>query len=155
MKMKQQRRSDCPISVALETIGDTWSLLIIRDIVYFGKKTYGEFLASPEKMATNILANRLFLLEQKQILIRESMGNRKGRESFRLTEKGLALIPIVLEMAAWGGTYDSDTGAPQAWLKIVRKDREKVLRLIYQTVRNGGSIFVGKNRVVDKLGLKL
>lgn len=68
MKTNHIRRSDCPISFSLETIGDTWSLLIIRDIVYCGKKTYGEFLDSDEKIASNILASRLALLEQKGIL---------------------------------------------------------------------------------------
>jgi hypothetical protein len=64
MKHKHQRRSDCSINFALETVGDPWSLLIIRDIVYFGKKTYGEFLASEEGIATNVLADRLAHLEQ-------------------------------------------------------------------------------------------
>jgi DNA-binding HxlR family transcriptional regulator len=68
MKKNQQRRSDCPINVALETFGDTWSLFIIRDMVYFGKKTYGEFLASEESIATNILASRLVHLEQQGML---------------------------------------------------------------------------------------
>jgi DNA-binding HxlR family transcriptional regulator len=65
MKHTHQRRSDCPINFALETFGDPWSLLLIRDIVYFGKNTYGEFLVSEEGMATNILASRLAHLEHQ------------------------------------------------------------------------------------------
>src|SRR6266581_4030495 len=65
MKHRHQRRSDCPINFALETFGDLWSLLLIRDIVYFGKRTYGEFFASEEGMATNILASRLARLEEE------------------------------------------------------------------------------------------
>src|SRR5205085_10457184 len=71
MKHTQQRRSDCPINFALETFGDPWSLLLIRDIVYFGKKTYGEFLASEEGMATNILASRLARLEEQGSLMKK------------------------------------------------------------------------------------
>src|SRR6185503_5849204 len=106
MKMKQQRRSDCPINFALETFGDTWSLLIIRDIVYFGKKTYGEFLDSDEGIATNILANRLVHLEQKGILLKKPHDTDKRKEVYLLTEKGLDLIPILLEMAGWSAQHD-------------------------------------------------
>src|SRR5437868_11918581 len=99
MKTKQHRRSDCPISVALETFGDTWSLLIVRDMIYFGKKTYGEFLESQEGIATNILASRLAQLEQKGILSKKPDAADKRKEVYSLTETGLDLIPILLEMA--------------------------------------------------------
>ena len=71
MKHKYQRRSGCPINFALETFGDPWSLLIIRDMVYFGKKTYSEFFASEEGIATNILASHLAHLEQQGILVKK------------------------------------------------------------------------------------
>src|SRR5437879_1445386 len=87
MKHTQHRRSDCPINFALETFGDPWSLLIIRDIVYFGKKTYGEFLESEEKMATNILASRLARLEQLGILVKKPSAVDKRKEEYALTEK--------------------------------------------------------------------
>src|ERR1700738_1277355 len=101
MAKKQQRRSDCPISFGLETFGDTWSLLIVRDIVYFGKKTYGEFLESEEGIATNILASRLVQLEEKGILVKRRHEMDRRKEVYSLTEKGLSLIPILLEMADW------------------------------------------------------
>src|SRR2546421_11585921 len=99
MKHKHQRRSDCPINFALETFGDPWSLLILRDIIYFGKKTYGEFLASEEGMATNILASRLVQLEQRGILMKKLSEKDKRKEEYVLTEKGLDLIPTLVEMA--------------------------------------------------------
>ena len=151
MKKKQQRRSDCPINFALETFGDRWSLLIIRDIVYFGKKTYGEFLASDEGMATNILASRLVHLEQKGILVKKPHETDKRKEVYLLTEKGLDLIPILLEMAGWSAQHDPQTSAPQAWIAMVNADKEKMIRLIRQTVRSGGSIFAGPASVVSKL----
>src|SRR5947208_6372448 len=107
MKHTNQRRSDCPINFALETFGDMWSLLIIRDIVYFGKKTYGEFLASEEGIATNILASRLALLEQKGMLVKKPHEEDKRKEMYVLTEKGLDIIPILVEMANWSAQYDS------------------------------------------------
>ena len=81
MNKKQRRRSDCPISFGLETFGDLWSLLIIRDIVYFGKKTYGEFLDSDEAIATNILASRLQHLEQQGILLKTPSHHRQTQRS--------------------------------------------------------------------------
>src|SRR5690349_5703698 len=102
MKKHQERRSDCPINFGLQIFGDTWSLLIIRDIVYFGKKTYGEFLESDEGIASNILASRLANLEQMGILRKKPHDADKRKEDYVLTEKGLDLIPILLEMSNWG-----------------------------------------------------
>jgi DNA-binding HxlR family transcriptional regulator len=151
MKNKQQRRSDCPINFSLETFGDLWSLLIIRDIVYFGKKTYKEFLESDEGIATNILASRLALLEQKGILLKKPHETDKRKEVYSLTETGLDLIPILLEMAQWGAQHDPQTGAPMEWIALVKADKERMIRLIRETVRNGGSIFVGTDSVVAKI----
>jgi DNA-binding HxlR family transcriptional regulator len=151
MKQKQQRRSDCPINFALETFGDMWSLLIIRDIVYFGKKTYSEFLASDEAIATNILASRLLHLEQKGILVKKPSAVDKRKEVYSLTEKGLDLIPVLLEMAGWSAQHDPQTSAPQAWIALVKADKEKMISLIRETVRSGGSIFAGPDSVISKL----
>ena len=151
MKHKQQRRSDCPINFALETFGDMWSLLIIRDMVYFGKKTYGEFLASEEGIATNILASRLVHLEQKGTLVKKPHETDKRKEVYLLTDKGLDLISILLEMARWSAQHDPQTAAPQAWIAMVNADREKMIRLIRETVQSGGSIFSGPDSVVSKL----
>jgi DNA-binding HxlR family transcriptional regulator len=151
MKNKQHRRSDCPINFALETFGDHWSLLIIRDMVYFGKKTYGEFLASDEGMATNILASRLVQLEQKGILVKKPYDRDKRKEIYFLTDKGLDLIPILLEMAGWSAQHDPQTSAPQAWIAMVKAAKAKMIRLIRETVQSGGSIFSGPNSVVSKL----
>src|SRR5437879_173146 len=120
MKKTQHRRSDCPINFALETLGDRWSLLIVRDIVYFGKKTYGEFLAAEEGIATNILASRLVQLEQTGILTKKPHDTDKRKELYLLTEKGLDLIPILLEMSGWSAKHDLQTGAPAAWVAMVK-----------------------------------
>lgn len=150
MNKKQQRRSDCPINFALETFGDRWSLLIIRDIVYFGKKTYGEFLASDEGMATNILASRLVHLEQQGLVVKKPDETDKRKEVYLLTDKGLDLIPILLEMAGWGAQHDPHTAAPQAWMARVKADKEKMIQLIRETVQSGGSVFSGPNSVVSR-----
>ncbi|HET8840923.1 MAG TPA: helix-turn-helix domain-containing protein [Ktedonobacteraceae bacterium] len=155
MKKNQQRRSDCPINFALQTYGDMWSLLIVRDIVYFGKKTYGEFLASEEKIATNILASRLALLEQEGLLLKKPHDSDKRKEMYVLTEKGLDVIPILVEIAEWSSRYDPQTGAPPEWIDLVRTEKPKMIALMRETVRNGGSVFVGPDSVLSKLeGMK-
>jgi DNA-binding HxlR family transcriptional regulator len=150
MKHTYQRRSDCPINFALETFGDPWSLLILRDIVYFGKKTYGEFLASEEGMATNILASRLAHLEQQGILAKKPSEKDRRKEEYALTEKGLDLIPVLVEMANWSAQYDPCTGAPADWIALMKSDREKMIQLIRETVQSGGSVFVGEKSLVSQ-----
>ena len=151
MKHTQHRRSDCPISFALETFGDTWSLLIIRDMVYFGKHTYGEFLASEEGMATNILASRLARLEQLGILVKRPSPSDKRKDEYILTEKGLDLIPVLVEMANWSAEYDPQTGAPPAWIALMKAEREQMIERMRETVRSGAAVFVGENSLISQL----
>ncbi|MXQ52948.1 winged helix-turn-helix transcriptional regulator [Shimazuella alba] len=149
-------KSHCPINFSLESFGDPWSLLIVRDIVYYGKKTYAEFLSSEEKISSNILANRLLQLQQKGILVKKTHPFLKRKEVYELTEKGLDLIPIILTLAGWGAKHDPETITPQTdaseiWFSALRTDREKVYKLIHETVKNGGSIFSGSNSVISQL----
>ena len=150
MKHKYQRRSDCPINFALETFGDPWSLLIIRDLVYFGKRTYGEFLASEEGIATNILATRLAHLEQQGILTKKPHPTDERKEVYVLTEKGLDLIPVLVEMANWSAQYDAQTGAPPAWIALMNADKEKMTQLIRETVQRGNAVFVGPHSLISQ-----
>jgi len=150
MKHTHQRRSDCPINFALETFGDPWSLLIIRDIVYFGKRTYKEFLASEEGMATNILASRLALLEHKGILEKKTFEGDRRKEEYRLTEKGLDLIGVLVELANWSAEHDPQTGAPAFWIGLMKAERERMIERIRETVKGGGSVFVGQDSLISR-----
>jgi DNA-binding HxlR family transcriptional regulator len=132
-------------------VGDAWSLLIIRDIVYFGKKTYGEFLTSDEGIARNILANRLTQLEGNGILAKKPHPSDGRKEIYELTDKGLGLIPILMHMAEWGSEHYAESGAPKSWIDLVRSDREGMAKLIRETVKEGGTVFVGPNSVIEKL----
>ncbi len=117
---RQDRRSDCPISFALEAFGDTWSLLVMRDLLFKGKRTFGDFLRSEEGIATNVLAARLRALEEAGLISAEGEG-RNVRYS--PTEKGLDLLPILLEMIAWSARHDARTAAPPAFVARIKKDR--------------------------------
>lgn len=113
-------RSHCPISFALDIIGDRWTLLILRDLLMNGKTTYGELLAADEGMATNILADRLAWLEAHGILV-------KRQQAYHVTAKGLDLLPVMLELIAWSAKHDPDTAAPREFVKRIAGNRSVVL----------------------------
>ena len=98
-------RSNCPISSALDIIGDKWSLIIIRDLLFFEKKTFKELSNSLENIATNILASRLKNLEASNILTRNDLLNNKKTKHYKLTDKGRGLKPILEELGNWSSTY--------------------------------------------------
>lgn len=95
------KRSVCPVANALDVVGDKWSLLVIRDLLY-GKRTYGELAASPEGIPTNILADRLKRLEEAGILVRAAYQERPVRYDYRLTAKGEGLGEVLLAFVRWG-----------------------------------------------------
>ena len=95
------RRSPCPIAFALDLFGDRWSLLIVRDIALEGKRYFHEFESAGEGIATNILTDRLKLLVDSGILEKARDPAKGSRRIYRLTEKGLDLLPILLDMIVW------------------------------------------------------
>ena len=103
------RRSDCPISCTLDLIGDKWSLLILRDMLFFEKTRFEEFLDSPEKISTNILTDRLHKLEQAGLIIKAPYSNHRLRMSYTATEKGESLAPILKQIIQWGLASLEDT----------------------------------------------
>ena len=111
-------RSPCPITNTLDLLGDKWTLILIRDL-FFGKRTYGDFLSSPEGIPTNILAERLKRLLENGIISKEAYQDRPVRYAYTLTEKGDALGPIVEEIAIWGLKYIEGTEA-----KLSKKTHE-------------------------------
>ena len=98
---KRLRRSDCPLSCTLDLIGDRWSLLIVRDLL-FGSSRYGQLLNSGEGIPTNILSQRLKHLEQAGIVVKYPSATPRSRYDYRLTEGGLKLAPAVRALAEWG-----------------------------------------------------
>lgn len=98
-------RSNCPINLALEVFGDKWSLVIIRDIMFEGKRNFREFLRSEEKIASNILADRLAMLEKEGIISKTSDPDHKQKYIYRLTSKGIDLLPVMIEIGAWSLKY--------------------------------------------------
>ncbi|MGH9446225.1 MAG: winged helix-turn-helix transcriptional regulator [Terriglobia bacterium] len=125
-KRNLKRRSGCPVSISLDIFGDRWSLLIIRDLMVRGFRTFREFQQSGEGIATNILADRLRRLEAARIITAEAVETDGRRVNYRLTEKGIGLAPMLLELLIWGARYE-ETGAPCGLIDTMEKNREAVL----------------------------
>jgi DNA-binding HxlR family transcriptional regulator len=128
MKKKFKRRSDCPVSFALDIFGDKWSLLIIRDLMFKNKATYGEFLSSEEKIATNILADRLEMLECAGLIKSKVDPGKRSRYNYELTDKGIDLVPVLLEIVLWSATHDKKTAAPKEFVERAKYDRDNFIR---------------------------
>ncbi|MCZ4281094.1 helix-turn-helix domain-containing protein [Kiloniella laminariae] len=112
-------RSSCPISRSLDILGDRWTLLVIRDLMFFGKNQYGEFLASPEGISTNILADRLKNLEQVGIISKEAYQHNPVRYTYSLTSKGKDLQPALAALFSWGLEHVENSIPPdQSLLKL-------------------------------------
>jgi len=125
-KSKSRPRSGCPVSISLESFGDRWSLLIIRDMMVRGFRTFKQFEGSGEGIATNILADRLRKLEAAGILSSETEPTDRRRVNYRLTVKGIDLAPVVLDLLVWGSRHQ-ETGAPNPLVEKMEKNRETVL----------------------------
>lgn len=127
----QNRRSGCPVSVSLEQFGDRWSLLIIRDLMVRGYHTFREFQHAGEGIATNVLADRLRKLEAANILTAERAEEDGRSINYRLTSKGIALAPVMLELLLWAARHEQ-TAAPCSFVEQMEKDREAILAETYR-----------------------
>ena len=109
-------RSICPISSALDVLGDKWSLLIVRDLIIHGPRTYSQLLESPERISTNILASRLELLACMKLIERVNPDAASRNNAYRLTEGGSALRPVLVALGQWADTYLTEFHANMAKL---------------------------------------
>lgn len=123
-----RRRSDCPISYALDLFGDKWTLLIIRDMLFKQKRRYGQFVESEEKISTNILADRLARLEMEGLVTKEADPENGRQVVYALTPKALDLAPMLIEMILWSAKYDPHSAADRAFIRKAKSDRRQLVR---------------------------
>jgi len=107
-------RSPCPIANTLDILGDKWTLLVVRDLLFLGKRLYGEFMQSDEGIPTNILADRLKRLEETGLLTKEPYQSNPVRHQYRLTRKGAKLFPVLREIIRWANKHIPGTSVPPA-----------------------------------------
>jgi DNA-binding HxlR family transcriptional regulator len=142
MRMSDDRRSGCPINLTLEVVGDKWSLLVIRDMIFGNRRHFRELLSkSEERIASNILADRLKRLTERGIVSRADDPTHKQKTIYSLTEKGIELLPVLAQMSAWGLKHLPVTeelgirarllkeGGPRMWADFMDELRETHLGL--------------------------
>lgn len=124
---KKERRSECPISYALDILGDRWTLLVVRDMLLKGNRYFKEFLASCDGIATNILADRLARLEADGIVRKSRDPENRTRRVYCITRRGADLLPLLIEIVVWSGAHDANTVVSPEYLERLRNDRAGVL----------------------------
>ena len=129
---RRHRKSDCPVHFALEVFGDPWTLLIIRDLMFKDRRTYSEFLRAEEGIATNVLADRLTRLEQDGIIAKDES---PGGGGYRLTPKGIDLLPIMMEIIGWSAKHDPRTAADREFVRRLRADRDAFTQELRSTLQ--------------------
>lgn len=130
-----KQRSGCPISCSLDVWGDKWTLLIIRDLMNENGRTYGDFLKSAEGIATNILATRLQALEENQLIVKLVHPDSKAKVLYKLTQKGIDLLPIMVEINLWAEKYYPIPEDRKPLLAAVKKDKEGFIKSTLETLK--------------------
>jgi DNA-binding HxlR family transcriptional regulator len=134
--MGYKKHIGCPFTYALDIFGDKWSLLILRDLIIFGKRTYKEFAGSGEGIATNILADRLNRLEKDGMIRKKVDSENKRSFVYSPTRKSLDLLPMFMEMIRWSGKYDSITKVPGCYMNEPKATMRKLKKEIRERFRN-------------------
>ena len=150
---RTDQKSHCAVNFALEAIGDPWSLLIVRDIAFNGKHTFNEFLHSEERIAKNILANRLAQLEEKGIVCKRTNPYDRRVTEYNLTEKGIDLVPVLFALSEWSVKHDPLTDANMAFAEAYYKNPAKVTKTVQRVVHEGRAAFVGDRSAAEELGI--
>lgn len=127
-------RTHCPINFTVEHFGDKWSYLIIRDLMFKGKRHYNEFLESEEKISTSVLGDRLRMLEESGIISKQEDDVKKSRIKYSLTKKGIELLPILVEMIIWAGTFDNQTAVEKDFLTRATQNKAALIAQIKEKI---------------------
>jgi DNA-binding HxlR family transcriptional regulator len=124
---RQRRLSGCPIDYALDFFGDRWTLLVIRDLLFAGKRHFKELMESPERIASNILTARLKKLEERGLIERQGDPDNRKQVIYTLTEKGRDLTPVLVELVRWGGRHDPNSLCPKSVVARFTRDNDRLI----------------------------
>ena len=147
---RAEGRSDCPTNFTVEAFGDSWALLILRDILTRGKHTFSEFLASDERIGPSVLAERLATLERRGIIERRPSATDARSVVYTATERGIAAIPLLYETVRWGidglPVEDDDP-----YREVLAMNRDTVIDQWTAAAREGESLFAGRASAYARL----
>jgi DNA-binding HxlR family transcriptional regulator len=130
------KRSNCPVNNALEIFGDKWTLLIVREMVFKDATSFSDFKKMAEKIATNILSDRLNRLQSTKIIEKLPYKIDRRKSIYRLTENGRYLIPVLLDIIIWSHRIDSNVSMPAEFIALIENDKAGVVRMLEQRLRN-------------------
>jgi DNA-binding HxlR family transcriptional regulator len=128
------RRSNCPISFSLDIFGDKWALLVLRDIMFYNRTRFSDFMPR-EHIATNILADRLAKLEVAGLITKQRDPKTRTQIIYDVTPRGWALLPVLIELTLWGLEYDPESLASAEFVQHSRDEKPKVVREISRSVK--------------------
>ena len=129
-KRQKDRWQGCPIRFGMGIFGDKWTLLIVRDLMFKGKRYYGEFTDPEENISSNILADRLAALVEEGIVTKQADPDNRSRFIYALSSKGMDLLPMMLAMVEWSAKYDPHTEVPKEFMRKLKRDRNALMREI-------------------------
>ena len=136
--MNNDFRCNCPITSALDIVGDKWTLVIIKQMLLEGKKTFKDFSESDEAIASNILSSRLKMLEEYKMISKEKLPHNKKTNIYLLTEKGLGLTPTIVELTLWSDgnirEYHSSI-ISDSRIEIVKNNKEESIKMIVESYK--------------------
>ncbi|MCE7064053.1 helix-turn-helix domain-containing protein [Dyadobacter sp. CY326] len=130
-----ERRSTCPINYSVEILGDKWMLLLLRDIMFNGKNSFLEFRASDEKISSAALTEKLNLLVDEGILSKVISPKNASKFLYLITDKGIELVPVMVEILTWGSKYNPD-GGPKTWLDRIKQNKKKAIAELQDELRS-------------------
>ncbi|WP_042243916.1 winged helix-turn-helix transcriptional regulator [Jejuia pallidilutea] len=136
--METKFRCNCPFTTALDILGDKWMLVIVKQMLMENKQTFKDFTESDESIATNILTTKLKQLEEFDIIIKTKLLNNKKSNIYLLTEKGLAMTPIIVELGIWSDNHLRDfnpTIVNEGGIELLRRDKAEFTRVVEQQYR--------------------
>ncbi len=143
---KSERRSDCPISFGLDIFGDKWTLLILRDIMFYNRTRFSDF-APKEHIATNILADRLSRLEAVGIIEKHRDEELKNQYIYTVTQKGKDLLPVLIEMTLWGFQHDAKTPASKVFIERTKTHKRKLTSEMTHSIDSGGFVKYRQSKI--------
>lgn len=136
IKNNLKRRSNCPISFSLDIFGDKWGLLVLRDIMFYNRTRFSDFMPQ-EHIATNVLTDRLAKLEAAGLIVKKSNAKLRNQYIYSVTPSGQSLLPLLIEMTLWGLEHDAESLASEEFIKRMQSEKQKVVREISRAVKRG------------------
>ncbi|MFC4209778.1 winged helix-turn-helix transcriptional regulator [Pedobacter lithocola] len=130
-----ERRSTCPINYSVEIFGDKWMLLLLRDLMFNGKNSFLEFRASDEKISSAVLTDKLNTLLIEGIVSKETSPKNASKFLYLLTDKGINLVPFMVEFLNWGSQYNPN-GGPKSLLNEIKKNKKKAITQLKAKLRS-------------------